>query len=102
MSITLAHPFRLDSAGSARTIAQATPAHAVEVVHHVVGCRVGERPLAPLWGIADPLADGVDADDVRSAVDYCEPEVQLTYVDIVTRPDGTADIVVDAIWRSNA
>ena len=55
MSTTLAHPFRLDSAGSAAIIPQGGKRHAVEVVRHIVSCRVGERPLAPVWGLADQI-----------------------------------------------
>lgn len=100
MSITLAHPFRLDSAGAAATIRQGTEQHAAEIVQHVIACRVGERPLAPLWGLSDPLGDGVDELDVRSAVDFCEPDVEVISVIIEGSPTGEFDIVVDATWRS--
>lgn len=102
MSETLRHPFRLDAAGSVATIRQGSAAHAAELVRHVISCRVGERPLAPLWGLSDPLGDGVDELDVRSALDYCEPDIELISVDVAGSPDGNADITVDATWRSNA
>lgn len=100
MSETLRHPFRLDSAGSVATVKQGTAAHAAEVTQHVIACRVGERPLAPLWGLSDPLGDGVDELDVRSALEYCEPDIDVISVTVDTSPAGTADIVVDATWRS--
>ena len=46
MSVTLAHPFRLDSAGSAAIVPQGGKRHALEIVRHIISCRVGERPLA--------------------------------------------------------
>jgi hypothetical protein len=98
VSVTLAHPFRLDAAGAANVVAQGTNRHAVEVARHVVSCRVGERPLAPEWGLADPLADGVDEPDIYAAVDLCEPDVTLTSVLLRSNGDGGLDIIIDAIW----
>jgi hypothetical protein len=102
VSVTLRHPFRLDAAGSVATVKQGTAAHAAETVTHVIACRIGERPLAPLWGLPDPLADGVDELDIRSAVDYCEPDIDVIAVDITGSPTGDSDISVDATWRSYA
>ena len=99
MSVTLRHPFRLDAAGAVATIPQGGERHALEVVRHIVSCRVGERPLAPEWGLDDPLADGVDEGDVRAAIDLCEPDVAVTNVTITPRDDEGVDIVVDAVWR---
>ena len=100
MSTTLAHPFRLDSAGSVAIIPQGGQRHALEVVRHVVSCRLGERPLAPDWGLADPLADGVDESDVRAAIDLCEPDIVVTGVTLTPRDSTDLDIVIDAAWRA--
>lgn len=99
MSATLAHPFRLDSAGSAAVIPQSGERHAVEIVRHIVACRIGERPLAPVWGISDPVAGGVDEADIRAAVSRCEPDIVISGVTLT--PEGnTLDIVIDAAWRA--
>ena len=100
MSTTLAHPFRLDSAGSAAIIPQGGKRHAVEVVRHIVSCRVGERPLAPVWGLADPLADGVDGADIRAAIDLCEPDIVVSGVTLTQSTTQDLDIVIDAAWRA--
>lgn len=100
MSATLAHPFRLDSAGSAAIIPQGGKRHAVEVVRHIVSCRVGERPLAPVWGLADPLADGVDEADIRAAIDLCEPDIVVSGVTLTQSTTQDLDIVIDAAWRA--
>ena len=100
MSTTLAHPFRLDSAGSAAIIPQGTKRHAIEVVRHIVSCRVGERPLAPVWGISDPLADGVDEADIRAAIDLCEPDIVVSGVTLTQSTTQDLDIVIDAAWRA--
>lgn len=100
MSTTLAHPFRLDSAGSAAIIPQGGKRHAVEVVRHIVSCRVGERSLAPVWGLADPLADGVDEADIRAAIDLCEPDIVVSGVTLTQSTTQDLDIVIDAAWRA--
>jgi hypothetical protein len=101
VSHTLSHPFRLQASGTIITIKQATPAHALEVVRHVVSCRVGERGMSPDWGLADPLADGVDEEDIRAAVDLCEPEIELTAVSIEPLDENELTINIDATWRTN-
>ena len=102
MSTTLSHPFRLDSAGSAAVIPQGGQRHASEVVRHIVSCRVGERPLAPVWGISDSLADGVDEADIRAAIDLCEPDIAVSGVTLTQAPTSqTLDIVIDAAWRTS-
>jgi hypothetical protein len=100
MSTSLAHPFRLDSAGSAAVIRQGGERHALEIVRHIVACRVGERPLAPEWGLDDPLADGVDEDDVVAAIDLCEPDIVVSGVTLTPREGNALDIVIDAAWRA--
>lgn len=100
MSATLAHPFRLDSAGSVAIVPQGGKRHALEIVRHIVSCRQGERPLAPVWGIADPLADGVDEADVRAAIDLCEPDIVVSGVTLTPRDGTDLDIVIDAAWRA--
>ena len=100
MSTTLAHPFRLDSAGGAAVIPQGGKRHALEIVRHVVSCRLGERPLAPDWGLADPLADGVDESDIRAAIDLCEPDIVVSGVTLTPRDGTDLDIVIDAAWRA--
>lgn len=101
MSVTLAQPFRLDAAGSIGVIPQGGARHALEVVRHIIACRVGERPLAPVWGLVDPLSDGVDEADVRAALDLCEPDIAVSGVTIsTTAGTGSLDIIIDATWRA--
>ena len=100
MSATLAHPFRIDSGGGAAIVPQGGARQALEVVRHVVACRVGERPLAPEWGVSDPLADGIDEDDVVAAIDLCEPDIAVAGVTLRPGEGNALDIVIDAAWRA--
>ena len=100
MSATLAHPFRLDAAGSVAIVPQGGKRHALEIVRHIVACGIGERPLAPEWGIADPLADGVDEADIRGAIAKCEPDIVVSGVTLTPRDGTDLDTVIDAAWRA--
>ena len=97
MSITLAHPFRIDSNGSAVTVEQGTLRHAAELAGHIMSTGAGERALAPLWGLIDPSGTQVDADELRATITYAEPALVVERLDVTRFPDGTvtADIDVD-------
>ena len=66
MSVTLAHPFRIDANGAAVTLEQGSMRHAAEACGHIVSCEAGERPLAPLWGLMDPTGTRVNADEITA------------------------------------
>lgn len=100
MSRTLAHPFRLDAAGAVATVEQGTDRHAVEVVRHVVACQIGERALAPEWGIPDPIGEEIDGDVIEAALELCEPDVGVSNVDVTSDGDNVISVVVDAFWRA--
>jgi hypothetical protein len=95
MSVTLAHPFRLDAAGSAVTVEQGSPRHAAEMCGHVVACVAGERPLAPLWGLLDPSGTAVTADEITATVTYCEPGLLVDRCEVTIDADGTCQIDID-------
>lgn len=93
----ISHPMRLDSAGAVVTIDDDSPRAAAEVAGHVVSCLVGERPLAPGYGIPDP-ASGVSGEIVAAAITVCEPEVTATAV-LITEADMRNVLVqVDVEW----
>ena len=43
---------------------------------------LGERPLAPDFGIFDPVAVGTSTAEVTAAVDLCEPDLRVVDVTI--------------------
>lgn len=96
--ITLAHPFRVDPSGSVVTVEQGSARHAAETAGHVLACIVGERALAPLWGLVDPSGGRVDPDEVAATLAFCEPGLTLTRCDITTAPDGGVTAGVDVQW----
>ena len=95
MSVTLAHPFRIDSNGAAVTLEQGSARHAAETCGHIVSCEAGERALAPLWGLMDPTGTRVTADEIRAVIGYAEPALRVDRVEITERSDNTVAVDID-------
>ena len=98
MSVTLAHPFRIDANGAAVTIEQGSARHAAECCGHAVSCEAGERPLAPLWGLIDPTGTRINPDEIRAVVGYAEPALAVARVEVIERNDNTVTVDIDVDW----
>lgn len=98
MSVTLAHPFRIDSNGAVVTLEQGSARHAAETCGHIVSCEAGERPLAPLWGLMDPTGTRVNPDEITATIGYAEPALLLARVEVIESNDGTVSVDIDVDW----
>ena len=98
MTVTLAHPFRIDSNGAAVTLEQGSARHAAECCGHIVSCEAGERSLAPLWGLIDPVGTRISADEVRAVVGFCEPGLRVDRVDVTESAEGITAVAIDVDW----
>ena len=98
MSVTLAHPFRIDANGSAVTLEQGSARHAAECCGHVVSCEAGERALAPLWGLMDPVGTRINPDEIRAVIGYAEPALLVARVEVNESNDGTVTVDIDVDW----
>ena len=98
MTATLAHPFRLDGNGSAVTVEQGSARHAAEACGHIVSCEAGERALAPLWGLMDPVGTRINADEIRAVIGYAEPALAVARVEVSEFNDGTVSVDIDVDW----
>ncbi len=96
--MTLAHPFRIDSNGAAVTIEQGSARHAAETCGHIVSCEAGERPLAPLWGLMDPVGTRINPDEIRAVIGYAEPALLVTRVEVTESNDNTVAVAIDVDW----
>lgn len=93
----ISHPFRRGRDGALVTVAEGSLALAAQLAGHVLATRPGERPLAPQYGLGDPVADALDPVEVAHAVQWCEPEVAV--VDVRLSADGDRTLVeVDVTW----
>jgi phage baseplate assembly protein W len=100
VTVTLAHPFRIDSAGRAVTVEQGSTRHAAECCGHIVSCEAGERPLAPLWGLIDPSGTRLTADEIVATIGYAEPALRVDRVEIDENADGTVAVAIDVDWTT--
>lgn len=98
---TLAHPFRIDAAGRAVTVEQGSARHAAETAGHIVSCEAGERSLAPLWGLIDPVGTRISADEVRAVIGFCEPGLRVDRVDVTETAEGTTAVAIDVDWSTD-
>lgn len=98
MTVTLAHPFRIDANGSAVTLEQGSARHAAEACGHVISCEAGERPLAPLWGLIDPTGTRITPDEIIATVGYADPGLLVARVEVVERNDNTVLVDIDVDW----
>lgn len=94
----ISHPMRLDSAGAIVTIDDHSARAAAELAGHVVSCRIGERPLAQLYGINEPVPGHVSTDVIAAALAVCEPEITATRVDVAPASAGRVRVHVDVEW----
>ena len=93
----LAHPLRLDGNGSFAVVQQGGVAQAQQLAVGIVSTHLGERPLAPDFGIFDPVAVGTSRAEIVAAVDLCEPDLTVTGVEIVQVED-TQQVSVTVAW----
>ncbi len=98
MTVTLAHPFRIDSNGAAVTIEQGSARHAAETCGHIVSCEAGERPLAPLWGLMDPTGTRINPDEITATIGYAEPALLVARVEVTESNDNTVAVDIDVDW----
>lgn len=96
-----AHPFHVAPDGAVVTVEQWSDAQARQLVQSVVSTVVGERAMAPAFGVSDPTGRGVDAEEVWAAVELCEPDLRITDVTVPPPTAGTQRPLVSAVWRDN-
>lgn len=81
----LAYPFRLTSTGSPATVAQGSDADLSQQVACLLLTRVGERKLAPGFGLNDLNERGISPTEIRAQVTARIPGIRA--VDVAV--DGT-------------
>lgn len=98
MTTTLAHPFRLTAAGSLATTGEGTGGHAAQLAGHALATTVGERPLAPGFGLPDLTGGTVDAGQVAATLAACTPELAVDAITVTQTPDGHVAITAAVDW----
>lgn len=90
----IAYPFRLAPTGAVAVVEEGTDEQLAMELAAAVLTRPGERELAPLFGIADPVFAGFEPDALRLHVDLFGPPVSVDEVSLQFRDARTQDVVV--------
>ena len=92
----LAFPVRIEG-GAFATVEQGSQRHGLELVQAIIATRIGERTLAPDFGVFDRVGEGVTVSEIVAAVEVCEPD--LSVVDVQIRQDGDRQhVTVASKW----
>lgn len=92
----LAFPFRLDTTGVPALVRQGSEAHLAQQAYQFVNTRPGELPLAPTYGLDDPLFRVVEKGEVITGLAMFHPDLDV--VDVTIRwgdADGTYYIGIE-------
>lgn len=96
----MSHPLRLDADGQIVTIVDGSKQHAAELTTVVLSTGIGERSLAPEYGISDPTGVGeVSTEVLAGAVSRCEPELIVTGIEINPTDSGTNKVSIAVEWQ---
>lgn len=97
MARILSHPFRLAINGTIATVEQQSEAADTEQLAIVALTVLGERPLAPGFGISDPTYATVEPGEVVASAAVYGPAVTIRTIDI--RDDGELTQLVDIAFE---
>lgn len=90
----LAFPFRLTSSGAVTKVAQGSVDHLRQQAVQFVSTRPNELPLAPAYGLTDPLFRTVYEEEIVAGLSLYHPTVQVDGVSIV-QGESNVNITVD-------
>ena len=97
-----ADPIRLDGSGAFATVVQGSAQQAGQCAAAVCATIIGERTLAPHFGVTDPIGVGVNPDELAAAMSICEPDIDLLDVQIDTGPDNSQTVTVTVAWNEES
>lgn len=90
----LAHPFRLSPAGAAVTVEDGSDESDAQAIAVLVSTRLGERGLAPDYGVDDPVFGDLEPADIAAGLAEFGPPLTITDVDITVVDDTHEDVVI--------
>ena len=94
----LAFPLRISS-GTFATVEQWSPGEATMIAAAIVATRLRERPLAPDFGVMDPIGVGVSGAEVAAAIALGEPDLEVLGVEVAATADARQPVSVSVRWR---
>lgn len=93
----LSFPFRLTTTGAVATVEHGSDAEVDEAIAVLVLTNIGERPMAPDYGVPDPTFDALHIGDVQAGVSTFGPAgVRVTALDM--KPVTDTQAVAQISW----
>lgn len=84
-----AFPFRLDSSGRVAKVQQGGDADMAQKIANLMQIEKNTLPLAPHFGIDDPVFSSVHPGQIRAAVAVFYPEISIDGIRLTVTPSGT-------------
>jgi phage baseplate assembly protein W len=91
----LSHPFRLLPNGEVATVDQGSDQANAEQLAVLCLTEIGERPMAPGFGITDPAFVVLDPSQVAAGIQTYGPDVTLSDVRIQYESEATQLVEID-------
>lgn len=95
MAQILSYPFRVGAGGQITTVEQGTPQANGELIEALVLTHTGERPLAPGFGVTDPLFGAVEPTEISAGIAAYGPAVTLTAITATQADSQTVRVQID-------
>lgn len=95
MAQILSYPFRVGPAGQIATVEQDTPQAHGELIEVLVLTHIGERPLAPGFGVTDPLFSVIEPTEISAGISAYGPDVTVNAVNTTQADSQTVRVQID-------
>lgn len=95
MAAILSHPFRVLGNGEVAAVEQTSDQANAEQVGVLILTRLGERPMAPGFGITDPVFSTLDPAELAAALEMYGPDVNVNDISTTWESDSTQLVRLD-------
>jgi phage baseplate assembly protein W len=92
----LSFPFRVTSTGQIATVLQLSDADVAQKIASLLQTELGELPLAPHFGVADPTFRDVTPTEIQAAVAAFFPEVIIDGITVGV--DGRGESAIEIFF----
>lgn len=94
MGTTFSHPFRFGTSGAVATVDDRSDAGIAQDIAALVLTHLGERVLAPSFGIPDPAFSDIEPSQLAAAMSVYGPDVPLRGIEVKGRTSSSLSIQI--------
>lgn len=91
----LAYPFRFLPSGRAATVQQGSGDHCVQQIAQFAQTRLNELPLAPQYGIEDPVFRSIDPIEITAGASLYHPGVSILGISSTFTNEGEQAVEIE-------